>query len=681
VSDRRTSKVAEPVVVTAPASPGARRGALIVVIALSVAFGAVLPFNRVPVPHFEAFIPIFDATFSLINLVTASLLLVAFRRSEMRAVLCIASGYLFTSLMAIAHMLSLPGSFSRAGLLGAEPQTSAWLETFLHAGLPLLVSVYALVRRYEGVSARSGTGADIMWAAASVVVGVGLLTLFASTSSQFILGSAQATTMVAANAAVWLLPIAALAVLGSRRPYSILDLWLMVVVFAWMFDGALSAVLSAGRFDLGFFAGRLFGLFGTSLIPVMLILEASRLYGRLDEALAVAEDRSAELARSREQLAQTQRLEAIGQLTGGVAHDFNNLLAVIIGNLELMQLARGDAEKIERLAQGAMKAAQRGERLVRQLLTYARRQITRPETVNPNQLIVDIENLMRRAIGEQIEMIMTLSPLLAPAKIDPSEFETAILNLVINSRDAMTGGGRITIKTQNVTIDQQIAASSPEVKPGSYVMIIVSDSGIGMTPAVLARAFDPFFTTKEVGKGSGLGLSQVYGFAKTAGGHVTIESKPGVGTTVKLYLPKSIDRPISAETSDETTFLKPASSHETILVVEDDEDVLQVAAKNLTELGYHVETAVNAAQALEFLRGDHPVDLLFSDVIMPGGMNGVQLAVEARRIRPELKVLLTSGYTAAALSREHGLPDNLNVVEKPYQREELAKKLRLVIGG
>jgi CheY-like chemotaxis protein len=213
-------------------------------------------------------------------------------------------------------------------------------------------------------------------------------------------------------------------------------------------------------------------------------------------------------------------------------------------------------------------------------------------------------------------------------------------------------------------------------------MIRVSDCGTGMTPEVLARAFDPFFTTNEVGKGSGLGLSQVYGFAKTAGGHVTIESELGVGTTVKLYLPKSSDRPIIAETGDdETTSLGPTSRRETILVVEDDEEVLMVAAENLRDLGYQVETAVNATQALDVLRGDHAVDLLFSDVIMPGGMNGVQLAVEARRIRPTLKVLLTSGYTAAALSREHGLPDNLNVVEKPYQREELAKKLRLVIGG
>jgi signal transduction histidine kinase/CheY-like chemotaxis protein len=409
--------------------------------------------------------------------------------------------------------------------------------------------------------------------------------------------------------------------------------------------------------------------------------ELTRRTNELIEANTRLQSEIAQREATETQLRQAQKMEALGQLTGGIAHDFNNLLAVIIGNIELIQRAGGDAEKIERLAQTAIKGAQRGERLVRQLLTYARRQIIRPATVNPNQLIADIENLMRRAIGEQIEMIMTLSPLLAPAEIDPTEFETAILNLVINSRDAMTGGGRITIETQNVTIDRQFAAGNPEVTPGPYVMIAVSDSGTGMPPAVLARAFDPFFTTKEVGKGSGLGLSQVYGFAKTAGGHVTIESELGIGTTVKLYLPKASDRPIMPETASETATLGPASSHETILVVEDDEDVLMVAAESLRGLGYQVETAVNAAQALDILRGDHSIDLLFSDVIMPGGMNGVQLTVEARRIRPELKVLLSSGYTAAALRREHGLPDNLNVVEKPYQREELAKKLRLVIGG
>ena len=272
-----------------------------------------------------------------------------------------------------------------------------------------------------------------------------------------------------------------------------------------------------------------------------------------------------------------------------------------------------------------------------------------------------------------------LSPVLAPVRIDQAQFETAILNLVINSRDAMAGGGRITIETQNVTVDRQQVAADPEVIPGPYVMVAVSDSGAGMTPAVLARAFDPFFTTKEVGKGSGLGLSQVYGFAKTAGGYVKIYSELGIGTTVKLYLPQSSDWPILLKTSVETASLQSASGRETILVVEDDEDVLAVTAESLRELGYQVVTAVNAAQALEILKGDQPIDLLFSDVIIPGGTNGAQLAVTARHVRPDLKVLLTSGYTAAALSLEHGLPDNLNVVGKPYQRDELAKKLRLAI--
>ena len=269
--------------------------------------------------------------------------------------------------------------------------------------------------------------------------------------------------------------------------------------------------------------------------------ELTRRTNELIEANTRLQSEIAQREAAETQLRQAQKMEALGQLTGGIAHDFNNLLAVIIGNIELIQRAGGDAEKLERLAQGAIKGAQRGERLVRQLLTYARRQIIRPETVNPNQLIADIESLTRRTIGEQIEMITTLSPLLAPAEIDPTEFETAILNLVINSRDAMTGGGRITIETQNVTIDRQFAASNPEVIPGLYVMIAVSDSGTGMPPAVLPKVFDPFFTTKEVGKGSGLGLSQVYGFAKSAGGHVTIESDRDDGEAVPAEGIRSTD--------------------------------------------------------------------------------------------------------------------------------------------
>ena len=684
---RSVSKGSNAFLVTTLALPGARRRALAVVIALFVAFCALIPFARIPLPRIEASIPIFEAILAVNTLLTAASLLLAFRRSRLRAVLSLASGYLFTSLMAVPVMLTFPGVFTSSGLLSADPQSSAWLDMFRNGGFPLFLICYALLRRREVVSGRppSGMPVDMVWATAGAVASVCVLTVLATADHQLLprllVGDGYTTAMVVVNASVLLLCLAVLAVLGSRRPYSILDLWLMVVVIAWMFDGALSTVFNAGRFDIGFYAGHLYGLLAASLVPIALLVEASRLYGRLDQALAVAEERNAELARSREALAQAQRLEAIGQLTGGVAHDFNNLLTAVLGNLELILRAPGDDKKIDRLARGAMRAAQRGERLVRQLLTYARRQITHPETVNLNQLIVNIENLMRGAIGEQIEVVTMLSAVLAPAQIDPAQFETAILNLVINSRDAMAGGGRITIETRNVTVDRQYAADNPEVTPGPYVMIAVSDSGSGMTSAVLERAFDPFFTTKEVGKGSGLGLSQVYGFTKTAGGHVKIYSELGIGTTVKLYLPKSSDRPVMPEVGTETASLPPANGHETILLVEDDEDVLAVAAESLRELGYQVATAGNAKQGMEILRGDQPIDLLLSDVMMPGGMNGVQLAVEARRIRPQLKVLLTSGYTATALSLQHGLPDNLDVVEKPFRPEELAEKLRLVIGG
>jgi len=493
-------------------------------------------------------------------------------------------------------------------------------------------------------------------------------------------GDSHTSAMLAVSLPVLLLSLAALALLASQPRYSTLDVWLIVVLCAWVLDIVLSTLANGGRFDIGFYAGRLYGLFAASVVPIVLLVEAGRLYGGLDKALTIAEERNTELARSREELAQAQRLEAIGQLTGGVAHDFNNLLTVVIGNLELIAGTRGDPEKIERLAQGALKAARRGEHLVRQLLTYARRQISHPQTVDLNQLIANIENLIHRVIGEQIEVVSRLSPDLAPVQVDPAQFETAMLNLAINSRDSMAGGGRIMIETQNVTVERD-SADDPDVTPGLYVMIAVGDSGAGMTPGVRSRAFEPFFTTKEAGRGSGLGLSQVYGFAKTARGYATIESELGVGTTVKLYLPQSSGRPLVPGPLAEVPASPAASGRGTILVVEDDQDVLAVTAECLREFGYYVVTAVDAARALEILRGEQPIDLLLSDVIIPGGTNGAQLAVKARRIRPQLKVLLTSGYAATALSLEHGLPEDLSVVGKPYQRDELARKLRLAMSG
>jgi signal transduction histidine kinase len=687
MNERNQSKDSSTFLSIVPALPAAKRCALAIVIALFAAFCALIPFAHVPLPRIEALIPIFDSIVALNNLVTAGLLLVGYSRSRLRAVLLLAGGYLFTALITVAHLLISPGLFASSALLGASPQTGAWLDTFRNAGFPVTVICYGLLKLYQntGGQSRANTRICIISVAASAVAGVCVL-FFLTTAGHPLLprivnGEHYTSATVIVNAPVLLFSLTALTLLGSRFPYSVLDLWLLVVICAWVPDVALSTIINAGRFDLGFAAGHLYGVFAASIMPIVLLVEASRLTGRLDEAIAIAEERNAQLAQSREELAKAQRLEAIGQLTGGVAHDFNNLLTVVIGNLELIQCAHGDTEKIERLAQAAMNAAQRGEHLIRQLLTYARKQINRPQIVNLNQLIANVENLMHRVIGEQIEVVAMLSPVLAPVQIDPAQFETALLNLAINSRDAMAGGGRMMIETKNVIVDHQHPGNDLEIAPGHYVVITVSDTGTGMTPAVLARAFDPFFTTKEVGKGSGLGLSQVYGFAKTAGGHVKIDSEPGVGTIVKLYLPQSADLVMFSEPEDETPSLQPASGRGTILVVEDDQEVLAVTAEGIRDLGYQVVTAVNAVQALEILAANQPIDLLFSDVIIPGGINGAQLSVQARHVRPDLKVLLTSGYTAAALSLEHGLSDNLDVVGKPYRREELAKKLRLAIGA
>jgi signal transduction histidine kinase len=476
--------------------------------------------------------------------------------------------------------------------------------------------------------------------------------------------------------AICAISIAALVLLWRRRNTSALDLWLFVVMAAWLCDVTLSAVVGSSRYDLGWYGGRSFGLIAASFLLVILLLELSRLYAGLAEALEIAQERNLQLATSREQLAHAQRLDAMGQLTGGVAHDFNNLLMIVTSSMDIILRSPNNAQKVEKFARVALEACFRGQKLTQQLLTFARRQVTKPVTVDPNHVLSDLEPLLQRAIGARVHIVSDLSPGTYPILIDKVQFESAILNLVVNAQDAMTDGGRVTIRTENVAIN---AAQQGGATLGQYVRIVVEDDGSGMPEEVKARAFDPFFTTKEVGSGSGLGLSQVYGFAKSLGGHVEIESKVGLGTKVTLLLPKSSE-PVRSDTSLNNPLpLRRARGTETVLAVEDDPDVLELAVIALNELGYTVLTAINASDALNFLAGDAAIDVLFSDVIMPGGMNGAQLAVEARRIRPDLKVLLTSGYTAEALTKEHGLPADVEVLGKPYRHADLAQKLRLVI--
>jgi signal transduction histidine kinase len=379
-----------------------------------------------------------------------------------------------------------------------------------------------------------------------------------------------------------------------------------------------------------------------------------------------------------ERLNQAQKMEAIGQLTGGVAHDFNNLLTIIVGNLDMIVRKPDNPQRVERLATSAMTAARRGAEVTEKLLSFSRRQLVRPETVNPNRLLKDFQALLRRAMGETVEIRFDLDASLDPVRLDPGQFESAVLNLAVNARDAMSGGGVLTVKTCNAHLDAHEIIDRPDLRPGSYVLVAVSDTGQGMDAATRGRAFEPFFTTKDVGKGTGLGLSQVYGFVRQAGGHAQIKSEVGGGTSVELYLPRSAEK--AAEIRSENVLpLRRAVSGEVVLVVEDEPAVLEMAVESLTELGYQTLTATQASEALERLSGPERIDILFSDVVMPGGMNGVQLSVEARRLRPGLRVLLTSGYTGTALD-EHAVPADLPLLSKPYRRDELANKLRVVLG-
>jgi signal transduction histidine kinase len=512
-----------------------------------------------------------------------------------------------------------------------------------------------------------------------VVVGLTLITTAGHDLLPIVIQNGNYSLLVTKgiSPAMWATSVAVLVVLWRRSVPTVLELWLMVVMLAWVLDISFSALIGSNRYDFGFYAGRLYGLLAASFVLGVLLFEMNRLYANVTDALTLAETRNAELARSREEFTRVQRFEAVGQLVGGVAHDFNNLLTIITGGLDLMMRDASLTPGNQRLAEMSMKAAERGARMTQQLLTFARKQVLRPEVVNPNEIIVNLETFISRAVGANVELEMRLSPVLRPARLDRVEFETALVNLALNARDAINGEGRIVVETRNCVLSEEVFS---DLAPGDYVLVSISDAGSGMPPEVAARAFEPFFTTKEIGKGSGLGLSQVYGFVRSASGQVRIGSNPGKGTTVEMFLPKSTERAPQTEPFGLAP-IRAASAQETVLVVEDDPDVLNIAVSGLMDLGYDVKSAMNARKALNILRADPTLDVLFSDVVMPGGMNGVQLAVEAQRIRPDLKVLLTSGYTASALAQDHGLPETLEVLRKPYRREELVGKLQLVIRG
>jgi PAS domain S-box-containing protein len=807
---------------TLRAGPRLRRMAWVLVIFSVAIFVAILPFTAYPLARIDAFIPSYQSALIVSDAITAVLLFGQFGILRTRALLVLAAGYLFTAAMALVHMLTFPGLFSAAGLLGAGPDSTAWIYMFWHAGFPALVIAYTFLKN-EGRSAPRGERSRArhailaaVFAVLAAAVAITLLTTAdAGTLPQIMTGSQSGPNMPYVIYPVWALAFVALAALWTRKPHTVLDIWLMVAMCAWIFEVALSAVYNGGRFSLGYYSGRLYGLAAAETILVVLLFEISALYARLSRSYRTVasslEQRTAILAETSErfrevrtrleaafnaspaafialdlkgivqlwnpaaerlfgwsaeeaigrfhpvvpdseranfeayferaaqgepivggrgqrvakdgrklevtfnsaplrdeagrldgvfyvvtdetekrqterQLQQAQKMEAVGQLTGGIAHDFNNLLGIAIGNLDLMEEKLEADSEARELAQAAISACLRGAELTRQLLAFSRRQPLYPETIDPVETITAMTRLLGRTLGQHITLRLHVEDgngrdKLWPVVVDRTQLETALLNLTVNARDAMPRGGELTVELSNAHLDRNYADLNIEVVPGDYVQIAVSDTGTGMTPEVVARVFEPFFTTKETGKGTGLGLSMVYGFIKQSGGHIKIYSEVGQGTTIKLWLPRALDAAESAGARKGLDADKMPHGSETVLVVEDNPDIRKVALRQIGDLGYRTLEAADAKEALAILSNGARIDLLFTDIVMPGGKDGRELARAASELKPGLKVLFTSGFTQAGASSNGIEQLSAPLLSKPYRKQQLAHKLREILDG
>jgi signal transduction histidine kinase len=397
----------------------------------------------------------------------------------------------------------------------------------------------------------------------------------------------------------------------------------------------------------------------------------------LNDTAESLEQQRAAIADLSHKLSQSQKMEAMGQLTGGVAHDFNNLLTVILGNSEHLADRLAGNKELQRIAADIVTAAERGSDLTRSLLAFARKQPLRPREIDIAEKVVGMEQLLRRSLGEHIECSFAFGTDLWLVSVDPGQLATALLNLVLNARDAMPDGGKLMVEVRNNSLGQSDLDVNGEPRPGDYVMVAVTDTGCGMAADVASRAFEPFFTTKEVGKGTGLGLSMVYGFAQQSGGLVQLQSEPGQGSVVRLFFPR-IAATLNEDTAPAEQIITPDGS-ETVLVVEDDDMVRAYVESELKTLGYRVIASSNGPAALEVLRQRGDIHLLFTDVVMPGGMFGPELARQAIALRPDLKVLFTSGYSQNPVKTPDGV--DARILTKPFKRQDLAAMLRSALSA
>lgn len=653
---------------TLPAGRGERRLALTVVLVSVVIFLTGVPFARLPLPPVFAFIPMYQSALAVNDLITAVLLFGQFIFLRSRALFVLASGYLFTAAMAVSHMLTFPGLFSPTGLFGAGPQSTAWLYMFWHGGFPLFVMAYTLLKDpgRERSLARGRPQIAVVGSVGAMLIAVCGVTLLATAGQAslppIMRGNHYTPAMITVVSSTWGLSLLALVMLWWRRPHSVLDLWLMVVMCAWLFDIALAAVFNAGRFDLGFYAGRLYGLLAASFVLIVLLVENGKLYFELDR-----QNRSLEqTVRERtERLLQSEKVAAMGSLLAGVAHELNNPLAVVTGHAQLLSGGRVSDPAVVRRAEKIDQAARRCVRIVRNFLALARRRAPERGEVQLNHVVQEAVELLAYELKTgNVEVLLSLADNLPVLWADGHQLHQVLVNIVANAHHAM----RLNRTPRRLTITTEPDPS------GQRIRLAVADTGPGIPAEIRAKIFEPFFTTKPPGEGTGLGLSLCRGIVEEHGGTILVESEPGRGTTFLIELPV-LPRPAVVAAPD--TVEAPVSmGPKNILVVDDESEIAAILVEALEGDGYQTETAENGADALRRLerRG---YDLVVSDTKMPV-MDGIELYREMERRFPALqrRIIFVTGDVLDAEKQRFLESTGVPVLTKPFDLSEVRRVVR-----
>jgi signal transduction histidine kinase/CheY-like chemotaxis protein len=652
---------------TLPAGRGEHRLALAAVVVSGVIFLAAAPFAKVPLAPMWAFIPIYQSALVVNDLITAVLLFGQFSFLRSRGLLLLAIGYLFTAFMAASHLLTFPGLFSPTGLLGAGPQSTAWLYMFWHAGFPLLVIAYTLSKNQDREihPPRGRARAVVLSSIAAVVGAVCALTLLVTIGHDalpaIMLGHRYTAAMIVVVSSVWLLSLLALSGLWRQRPHSVLDLWLMVVMCAWLFDIALAAVLNAGRFDLGFYAGRIYGLLAASFVLAVLLIENGRLYSELDQ-----QNRSLEstVRQRTEQLLQSEKVATMGSLLAGVAHELNNPLAVLLGQAHLLRRGATEPSLVQR-AEKITVAAERCSRVVKNFLALARQRPPERGDVLLNRVVDDaVELLAYELRTDNIKVSVHAADDLPPLWADAHQLHQVLVNIVANAYQAMRHSPQ----------PREISITTRAEPAGQLVHLDITDTGPGIPAEIRAKIFEPFFTTKPAGQGTGLGLSLCRGIVEEHGGAITVDSEPGRGTTFALTLPV-VSRP--AGTGEPHAPEAPAPvGPKRILVVDDERDLAEVLVEELQHDGHRVEIAGNGTDALGRLERE-PFDLVVSDTKMPL-MDGLELFREIERRFPALRrrIIFVTGDVLDAEKRRGLELTGAPFLTKPFDLTEVRNVVR-----